>query len=292
MSELDASDDLRDTVHTLRALTAIAETGSFTRAAERMGQTPSAISKTIARAEQRLGVRLVQRTTRRAQLTADAAQYLARGRELLGELAALESSLVDRSTTMRGRVRISAPSVYGALFVAPVVAAVRRDHPELRIDLRCEDRMVDLVSDGVDVAVRFLSAPPEGLVAKPLHDDDRGLFASTAYLRAHAAPRTLAELDRHARLHYGAPRAEAAFASDSVLAVREAARAGAGIAELPRYLAAEDLAHGALVEVLPGTMPARRRVYAVYLPARPQAARVRVVIERLIAALGQPRKRR
>lgn len=290
MFDLDAADDLRDTVHALRALAAIHETGSFTRAAERLSQTPSAISKTIARAEQRLGVRLVARTTRQVQLTGDAAQYLARGRELLGELAGLETSLVDRSSAVRGRVRISAPTVYGALFVAPVVAAVRRDHPELRVDLRCEDRLADLIGDAVDVAVRFLAAPPDGVVAKLLHDDDRGLYASKAYLRAHPAP-SAADLAGHAVLHYGAPRADAAFASDSVLAVREAARAGAGIAELPRYLAADDVTDGTLVEVLAGTLATRRKVYLVTLPARPVPARVRVVIDALVAALGQ-RKRR
>jgi DNA-binding transcriptional LysR family regulator len=276
------TDDLRDAVHTLRVLAAIVEHGSFAAAAQRLGLTPSAVSKTIARAEARLGVRLLQRTTRRVGLTEAATEYLARGREILHELTALERDLVEASGSLRGRVRIAAPTVYGALAVAPVLARVQRAHPELRIELRCEDRRVDLVAEGVDLAVRFLEKPPLEMVATWLHDDERGLFAGPGY----PAPDTPEALPGHALLRYGSEAGPTSvFWSDNVLAVREAARAGAGIAELPRYLAAEDVARGTLIEVLPGTLSSQRSVWLVHLPAR-LPRRVRVVREALIGALA------
>ncbi|APR85216.1 Transcriptional regulator, LysR family protein [Minicystis rosea] len=294
--------DLRETVHTIRVLLAVTELGSFSAAASKLNLTPSAVSKTVSRAEARLGARLVQRTTRRVRLTDLGEGYLARGRQLVGDLWELEAEIGDRDAAMRGPVRVAAPSTYGAVRVAPVVAAFQREHPDVRVSLRCDDRMHDLVAEGIDVAIRMLVEPPAEVVARVLADDRRGLYASPAYLKTHRAPKAVDALVDHALLRYGAGegavdlalraggaemrvKAPAVFSSDNVLAVREAACAGLGIAELPEYLVEGELARGRLVEVLPGVVPTRRRVYAVYLPSRYQPARVRALLDRLVRSL-------
>ncbi|HEY4244406.1 MAG TPA: LysR family transcriptional regulator [Kofleriaceae bacterium] len=270
----------------LQLLVAIADGGSFTAAAERLGLTPSAVSKGVARVEARLGVRLLQRTTRRVAFTDAAEAYVARGRQLLADLEGLEREISSRDKTMRGTLRVSAPTVYGSVRVAPVLVELARKHPALDLHLTCEDRLVDMVVERIDVAVRILSALPAEFVARPLADDRRGLYASPAYLRASRAPKSLADLASHALVAYsGAPTVprpgRIVFATDSVLAAREAALGGLGIAALPEYLARDDVASGALRELLPGTLPVTRKIYALYLPSRYAPPQLRAFVDLL-----------
>jgi len=273
----------------VQLLVAIADAGSFTAAAARLGLTPSAVSKGVTRVEARLGVRLLQRTTRRVALTDAGEAYVARGRQLLDEFEALERELSSRDKTIRGTLRVSAPTVYGSVKVAPLLVELARKHAELEVDLKCEDRLVDMVVERIDVAVRIASALPAEFVARELADDRRGLYASPSYLRGARAPRTLDDLASHALIAYsGAPtrlrRGRAVFATDSILAAREAARGGLGIAELPEYLAHDDVASGSLRELLPGALPATRKIYALYLPSRYLPPQVRAFIEVLAKA--------
>jgi DNA-binding transcriptional LysR family regulator len=273
----------------LQLLVAIADGGSFTAAGARLGLTPSAVSKGVVRVEARLGVRLVQRTTRRVALTEAGEAYVARGRQLIAELEGLERETSSRDKAIRGTLRVSAPTVYGSVKVAPVLVELSRKHPALDVHLKCEDRLVDMVVERIDVAVRMVSTLPAEFVARPLADDRRGLYASPAYLRRAHTPKTLDDLGAHAVIAYsGAPnrlrRGRAVFATDSILAAREAARGGLGIAELPDYLAHDDVAAGALREVLPGTLHATRKIYALYLPSRHLPPQVRAVIDLLVRA--------
>ena len=304
--DTDSPIEVREAAHALQVLVAIADLRSFSAAAERLRLTPSAVSKAVTRAEAQLGVRLVQRTTRRVSLTDLGEAYVARGRQLLGDIEALTREVAARDGAVRGPLRVAAPTIYGALRVAPLVARFQKKNPSVSVDLRCGDRFADLVAERVDVAVRIVAEPPVEFVARALEADRRGLYASPAYLRARRAPRSVADLASHAGLRYGSDAspnvawyvaepggaarkialAPAVFSSDSVLAVREAARAGLGIAELPGYLAEVDVAAGALREVLPGWIPVRRRVFAVYLPSRYLPARVRAFVAFLVAALG------
>ena len=281
----------------LALLVAIADGGSFTAAATRLRLTPSAVSKGVTRIESRLGVRLLQRTTRSVALTDAGEAYVARARQLLGDFEALEREMSSHHKTIRGTLRVSAPSVYGSAKVAPLLAELARKHPALDIHLKCEDRLVDMVVERIDVAVRIVSALPAEFVARPLADDLRGLYASPAYLRRARAPKTLDDLAAHALIAYSAAptrlrRGRAVFATDSILAAREAARGGLGIAELPQYLAGDDVAAGALREVLPGALPATRKIYALYLPSRYLPPQVRAFIElasrRLRRSSGEP----
>ncbi len=279
--------DVADAAHGLQLLVAIADGGSFTAAGARLGLTPSAVSKAVTRVEARLGVRLLQRTTRRVAFTDAGEAYVARGRRLIADFEALERETSSRDDTMRGTLRVSAPAVYGSVRVAPVLVALARKHPALDVQLKCEDRLVDMVIERIDVAVRILSTLPGEFVARPLTEDRRGFYASPAYLRSARAPKTLDDLASHALITYsGGPtmmrRGRVVFATDSILAAREAARGGLGIAELPDYLAHEDTAAGALRAVLPGAVPATRKIYALYLPSRYLPPQVRALVDLLV----------
>lgn len=279
--------DVADATHGLQLLVAIADGGSFTAAGARLGLTPSAISKAVTRIEARLGVRLLQRTTRSMAFTDAGEAYVARGRQLIADVEGLEREMSSHDDTIRGTLRVSAPMVYGSIKVAPVLVALARKHPALDVQLKCEDRLVDMVVERIDVAVRILSTLPAELVARALGDDRRGLYASPAYLRAARAPRTLDDLASHALVTYSGGsamtrRGRVVFATDSILAAREAARGGLGIAELPDYLARDDVAAGSLREVLSGAAPATRKIYALYLPSRYLPPQVRAFVDLLV----------
>jgi DNA-binding transcriptional LysR family regulator len=303
--------DSVDVTRTLCLLVAIAEGRSFSVAAAALRLTPSAVSKAVTRVEARLGARLVHRTTRRVSLTDLGQAYVERGRTVLAELHQIEREVTARDDTVRGSLRVAAPTIYGALRVAPLVARFQREYPQVDVDLRCNDDVVDLVGDRVDVALRMIAAPPAEVVARRLEPDQRGLYASPAYLERCRSVRDVDDLALHAAIHYlrydagagrsvewqlmanGAQRrvrSVVAFSSDSVLAVREAARAGLGVAELPMYLADRDVEEGLLREVLPGSLPARRSVFAMYLPSRYLPQRTRALVAFLVKAVAAERR--
>ncbi len=289
--------DAADAARGLQLLVAIADGGSFTAASARLGLSPSAVSKAVTRIEERLGVRLLQRTTRRVAFTDAGEAYVARGRKLIVDLEGLEretSSRNARDDTLRGTLRVSAPTVYGSVKVAPLLVALAGKHPALDVHLKCEDRLVDMIVERIDVAVRVLSALPAEFVARPLTEDRRRLYASPAYLRRAHTPTTLDELASHAVIAYsgGATtmrRGRVVFATDSILAAREAVRGGLGIAELPDYLARDDVAAGSLREVLPGSLPVTRKIYALYLPSRHLPPQTRAFIDLLVRDAKSPR---
>jgi DNA-binding transcriptional LysR family regulator len=288
-----------EVVRGMMALVAISDSASIVGAATQLGLTASAVSKLVTRMEARLKARLVHRTTRRVQLTELGLLYCERARRVLEELDLSEQELQHVDPEPKGTLKITAPVVLGHARVLPTVMAFQHRHPDVRVLFDTTDRVVDLVEERVDVAVRTVAEPPPAMVARKLADDIRLLCASPAYLARSGTPRTLADLPRHeclpCRVHGdpapwrfkpsgGPPRAVDVdgrlHLSDS-LSIRDAAIAGMGIADLPDYLVASDLEAGRLVRVLDAVPRMVRGIYVVYAPSPFTPTKVRLFVDAL-----------
>jgi DNA-binding transcriptional LysR family regulator len=290
-----------EVVRGMMALVAIAERASFAGAAADLGLSASAVSKLVSRMEARLRVRLVHRTTRRVQLTELGLLYCERARRVIEELDTSEQELQHLDPDPKGTLRVTAPTVLGRARVLPVVMAFQARFPAVRVLFDATDRVVDLIAEQVDVAVRTVAEPPPTMVARKLDDDVRHLCASPSYVAARGLPKTTADLAEHeclpCRVH-GEPapwRFKASNGSIKALqvdgrlhlsdsfSIRDAALAGVGIADLPEYLVARDLAEGRLVRVLPAVPRIIRGVYVVYAPSPFTPSKVRLFVEALKA---------
>ncbi|WP_437285913.1 LysR family transcriptional regulator [Sorangium sp. So ce406] len=293
----------RESFTGMAAFIASVEEGSFSAAAEKLGLTPSGVSKLVSRLEERLGVRLLQRTTRRMQLTQVGRAYYERARRILDELDALEREVESHDDAPRGALRVTAPAVLGHVRVLPLLLSFQDTFPEVKIELLLNDRVVDLVEESIDVAVRMTASPPLSSVARRLGDDARVLCASPAYLSRRGRPghpRDLADHDCIVFVAGGAvddtwrlkpdPRSADAegvrvrgrFQANNTLSLREAALGGLGIVNLPAYLVGEDLRSGRLVALLEGCVPIERAIYAVYPQAPFIPAKVRELVRHLV----------
>lgn len=281
----------------MRAFLEVARRQSFSAAAKALGLTSSSVSKQIARLEERLRVQLLLRTTRRVSLTEAGHVFAERAGRILADVEEAERAVADLDGTPRGMLRVSAPTVIGQLRVAPAVLACRAKYPELRIELDLNDRLVDLVAERIDVAVRVVAEiSPASLVARRLADDVRVLCASPRYLRRRGTPRRLEDLADHdcltlnqepvARWTLIGPEGERVIPvsgplrSSDTVTLREAAVAGLGIANLPDYVVHEQIADGTLRRVLPEYGQSKRAIYAVH--ATPARAAVRAFVETLV----------
>jgi DNA-binding transcriptional LysR family regulator len=292
-----------DVVRGMMALVAIADSASFAGAAQELGLTASAVSKLVSRMEARLRVRLVHRTTRRVRLTELGLLYCERARRVLGELDTSERELEHLDPEPKGTLSVTAPVVLGRARVLPVVMAFQQRHADVRVLFDATDRVVDLIQERIDVAVRTIAEPPPAMVARKLDDDVRLLCASPAYLAARGQPKTPADLSRHEclpcrvhgeaapwRFRAGGGAAARSLTVDGRLqlsdaySIREAALAGLGIADLPHYLVAEDLLAGRLVRVLEAVPRVVRGIYVLYAPSPFTPAKVRLFVAELRAA--------
>lgn len=283
----------RDTFAGMAAFLAAVEEGSFSKAAAKLGLTPSGVSKLIARLEERLDVQLFHRTTRRIQLTDVGVFYSERVRRIFEDVETLETEIEQSHDKPRGLLRVTAPVVLGQMRILPVVTAFRAEFPDVRVDLLLADSLVDLLEERVDVAIRMTAAPPMSYVARKLGDDRRLFCASPTYLRRRGRPQHPKDLKAHDCLVFwaaGAPvpwkvkekagktaglRLCGPLQTNNTLALRDAAVAGLGIADLPTYLVAEDVRRGRLETVLDDFVAVDRAVYAVYPPGRSVPARSR-----------------
>lgn len=192
-----------DKLRAMEVFVRIAEAGSLTAAADALGLSPPAVVRTLAALERELGVRLLNRTTRRSSLSDEGREYYERCRRVLADVEAAEASLQSRRTEPRGRLRITAPVMFGRLRVAPVVTEFLARHAGVEVDLLLLDRVVDLVEDGIDVAFRIAHLPDSSLVAVSVGQTRRVVCASPDYLRRAGTPKTPAELSAHRCIVFG-----------------------------------------------------------------------------------------
>lgn len=282
------------------------ESGSFAEASARLGLTRSAVAKAIARLEQRLGVRLFHRTTRRQSLTEDGQAYYERCVRALAELDAAEAALDNGRREPRGRLRVSVPMLFGRHCVAPVLRKLAERHPGLEVDISFSDRVVDLIDEGFDLAIRIGPLPDSAsLAARRLGVQHMGLGAAPSYVAEHGHPRSAQALDGHAGIiyHRGGrdvgwqvldddgkpyrPQIDVRLRLDDLQAIADAAIAGVGLAWLPCWLLSRYMRSDELVLVMDRTRSASGEIHAVwphthYLPSKTRAA-----IDALVAEIPQ-----
>lgn len=266
----------------------VVETESFTAAAEALGLPKSSVSRSVSRLEEELGVRLLQRTTRRIGLTEAGAAFYQRVRSALSQVDEAVATAADLGSEPRGSIRLTAPVDLGDFLAEPLVRFARK-YPQIQLDLVLTARIVDMVREGFDLALRASRLLDSSLVARKLGSFAHGLFAAPAYLKRRGAPRTLADLADHDCVLFRArgratwtlrgPKSDeqvevtGPIGTDDLTFVISVAAAGAGVANLPLTLAARAVAEKRLVRVLPGyawihsdlslVMPSGR-----YIPAR------------------------
>ncbi len=282
---------------------ALAEEDGFSAAARRLGLSQSAVSRGLKRLEDRIGTRLIARTTRRMNLTDSGLAFLGRCRQILADLAEAEDALAAAADLPRGRLRVSCAAAFGRRHVVPLLPGFRRLYPGIEVDLELNDRYVDFVGDAVDLAIRL--GPPDGqdLAVRRLGEARRILCAAPGYLDGRPVPTAPRDLARHECLilsvYGGRDRwrftaADGAIATTRVggairlndaEALRIAALAGGGITILPDYIAGEDLAGGRLVEVMPDWRLPAVPIFVVLPERRLQSRRVRCFVDHLAATL-------
>ena len=285
-------------IEDIQAFVTVAEAGGLTPAAHRLGVSKSIVSRRLARLEKSLGTTLLTRTTRGTSLTEAGATFREHATRIAGEADAARDAL-SPDGAVRGRLRVSAPLSFGATHFAPVLAELAARYPELEIQASFSDRLVDLVAEGFDAAIRLGVLDDSNLVARRIATFGGNLVASPAYLDRHGTPRTPDELLNHATinrindewplLHEGrviTVRPRARFTADNGAALVPAVLAGLGIALLPQFLIAEHLASGALVAIMSDYPMPEAGVYVVRPPGGSASCKVRVLIDIMVEKSG------
>lgn len=293
-----------DRFQEMRTFAAVVEAGSFVRAADVLELSKPAVSRQVAELEARLGVRLLHRTTRKLSLTEEGEVFFTRCRELLAGLEEAEAEVTERSGQAVGVLKVSAPVSFGLLHLAPLWGGFLAANPQLTLELNLSDRMVDLLDEGLDVAVRIARLPSSSLVSRKLSSTRLVLCASPRYLRQHGTPRRLADLATHQVLAYSlmasgdswefdgpqgpvAVRVQPRMRSNSGDTCRAIALAHQGIVLQPAFLVGDDLRSGQLVEVLPDHRTQELGIYAVYPTRKHVAPKVRLLIEYLVKSFAK-----
>jgi DNA-binding transcriptional LysR family regulator len=287
----------------LETFVAVVEAQGFTAAAKALGMTVTAASRRVKALEQRLGARLLNRTTRRVSLTEAGQIYYEQVRSLLSQLRETERQLSQLATEPQGQLRITAPMSFGVRRLAPLLARFATAHPRLQLNLQLDDRLVDFPEQDLDVALRIGYPQDSALVARSIAPIQRFLCASPAYLRARGIPRQPMDLLGHNCLHYDVlslreewtlaglhgPETIAVrgnFCSNNGAVLCEAAIQGLGIALLPEFIVEQPLAQGSLRRVLEGFEPPPFTLYALCASRQFLPAKIKLLLEYLVAALG------
>jgi len=296
---MEHSPDLIDVLAFVR----VVETGSFARAAERMGLSKPVLSRRVARLEERLGARLLTRTARGAQPTQVGQAYYERAAAILADLEAAQEVVAQAVTQVAGPIRLSAPLSFGVAHLAPALAEFAGLHPQVELDIEFEDRNVDLAAGGYDLAVRIGNLADSSLVARRIAPVRMHVIASPAYLAAHGTPLRPTGLAGHGALVYSlvssndrwrfrvgerweTVRLQPRLRSNNGDMLLAAARAGLGLCLLPSFIAGPAIEDGS-VEVILRDFPLEEgALHAVMPPGRAVTARVRALVDFLVGRFG------
>lgn len=294
---------MSDRLVTLMVFARIVECSSFTAAAEQLAMSRAAVSKHLMALEDRLGVRLLNRTTRRCSLTEAGQTFYERARQILSDLEEAEREAGQTGMQPRGLLKVNAPMTFGTMHLAPAVPAYLATWPEVSVDMTLNDRIVDLLEEGFDVAVRIGKLADSSLVARRLATCRMVVCAAPAYLARRGRPRQPQELGLHDCLGYAyaanretwelagpegpmTVRVRGRLRANNGEALVAAAASGLGIVLTPTFMASAELADGRLVPVLEDWPPSERGIYAVWPQGRHLSAKVRSFVDFLAARFG------
>lgn len=286
-----------DRLQSMKVFAKVVETGSFAAAAESLGLASSVVTRYVADLERHLGTRLLNRTTRRQSLTEMGAAYVERCQQILADVEEADQAAGQATRVLRGPLRINAPVSFGFRHLAPVASAFMARNPDVMLDISLIDRVVDLVDEGFDLAIRIARIPSSSLIARKLAPARMVLCASPGYLKQHGVPKTPEELTKHRCLQYSywstrdewrfvgpgkrevGVRIKSAMYSNSGEMLRVAALDGAGIILQPSFLVGPDLLQRALVPLLPDYEVPELGIYAVYPSRRYVSAKLRAFVD-------------
>jgi DNA-binding transcriptional LysR family regulator len=295
-----------DALTSLRMFREVVEAGSFVKAAERRNMSTAMTSKHVANLERQLGVRLLNRTTRHLSLTEAGSVYFEQCREALDILQAAESAVGAQTEHPRGVLKVTAPGWFATARFADILVAYRARYPQVLIDLRLENRFVDLAEEGYDMALRATSEPSPSMIVRPLCKVPFLLVGAPAYLQRQGHPSRPDELGANHEIilptytnietvEFTGPCGTFAVKNNAVLKTNDTSmslqlvRAGLGLAYFPEWIVAPELASGALTHVLPDYTSFAPQVYAVYTSRKYMTTKVRTFIDFLSEALSEVR---
>lgn len=294
-----------DTLDGMRTYVAVVSEGSFVGAARRLKISPQLVSKYVGQLEERLGARLLNRSTRRISITEAGQAYFERCQQVLADIDEMESAVGELTTAARGTLRVNAPMSFGVLHLARAVARYQQQHPEVHVDLTLDDRHVDVVSEGFDLAIRIGQLAESSLVARKLAPVRLVVCGSSDYFARHGIPKTPKQLSLHRclRYTYGTSADSWRFEKDSRHydvkikgpitanngnALREAAIAGAGLVREPTFIVGDDIREGRLLVVLDEFRIPELSAYAIYAHRQYLSAKVRTFVDFLADYFGSP----
>ncbi|MEP3276183.1 MAG: LysR family transcriptional regulator [Stappiaceae bacterium] len=293
-----------DLIDGMRAFSQVVATGSFTNAADRLNISKKLVSKYVAELETHLGTRLLNRTTRSLSLTEAGTMYHTGCVQLLDDLEELETSVQNQISSPKGRLHVSVPTTFGEAYIVPLIGRFREKYPDVTIDLRLNDRYVDLIDEGFDVAIRIGVLEDSSLVARKLAPAPILVCAAPDYLALNGRPESPADLKHHQCIvdtnyrsganwsfQKGDRRITVAvsggIAVNSARSARDIALGGCGIAFCPAFIVGEDIRNGRLVPLLSAYSESNLAIYAVYNANRNLTPKVRAFIDFLNQAFRE-----
>lgn len=293
-----------DKLTRIKVFTQIVETGSFSAASERLAISRAAASKYVSQLEEHLGVRLLNRTTRHVSTTESGRVYFERCKEMLHLMDEADDMVTGLSGIPRGTLRISAPSVFASQHLVPLISEFTRQYPEVKIEIMVSDRLVDLVDEGYDLAIRIAYQHDSELIARHLTSCNHVLVASPSYLENAPAIKTPDDLQNHACMLYSftqnatwpltkagkdfSVKVSPVMTSNNPEVLLESTIAGMGISIMPTFIASEAIRNGQLQTVLDDYESLKLDIFVVYASRHYLPAKIRVFIDFLKARITDP----